>query len=65
MEKFQISVENLNNLWRFIVIYAVFVLNVCGEKAVRRKMTNMRSDKTSIDYELATTYAMPWMDFYA
>ena len=39
MEKFQIFVKNLNNLWRFIEIYAVFVLNLCGEK-----MTNMRSD---------------------
>ena len=32
MEKYQISVKNLNNLWRFIEIYAVFVLNLCGEK---------------------------------
>ena len=32
VEKFQISVKNLNNLWSFIEIYAVFVLNLCGEK---------------------------------
>ena len=38
MEKFQIFVKNLNNLWSFVEIYAVFVLNSCGEK-----MTNMRS----------------------
>ena len=38
MEEFQISVKNLNNLWRLIEIYAVFVLNLCGEK-----ITNMRS----------------------
>ena len=40
VEKFQISVKNLNNLWSFIEIYAVFVLNLYGEK-----MTNMRSDQ--------------------
>ena len=37
MEKFQISVKNLNNLWSFIKIYAVFVLNLCEEKFVWRK----------------------------
>ena len=37
MEKFQISVKNLNNLWSFIEIYAVFVLYLCGEKSVWRK----------------------------
>ena len=37
VEKFQISVKNLNNLWSFIEIYAVFVLNLCGEKSVWRK----------------------------
>ena len=45
VEKFQISVKNLNNLWSFIEIYADLVLNLyekknlCGEK-----MTNMRSE---------------------
>ena len=37
VEKFQISVKNLKNLWSFIEIYAVFVLNLCGEKSVWRK----------------------------
>ena len=37
VEKFQISVKNLNNLWSFIEIYAVFVLDLCGEKSVWRK----------------------------
>ena len=37
VEKLQISVKDLNNLSSFIEIYAVFVLNLCGEK-----MTNMR-----------------------
>jgi len=47
VEKFQISVKNLNNLWSFIEVYAVFFSigvkknlfekNLCGEK-----MTNMR-----------------------
>ena len=32
------KISNLNNLWSFIEIYAVFALNLCGEK-----MTNMRS----------------------
>ena len=43
MEKFQISVKNWNNLWRFIEIYAIFVLNLCGENLCGEKMTNMRS----------------------
>ena len=43
MEKFQISVKNLNNLWIFIEIYAVFVLNLCGENLCGEKMTIMRS----------------------
>ena len=34
VKKFQIPVKNLNNLWSFIEIYAVFVLNLCGEKSV-------------------------------
>ena len=44
VEKFQISVKNFDNLWSFIEIYAVFVLNLCGENLCR-KMTNMRSDQ--------------------
>ena len=34
--KFQNSVTNLNNLWSFIEIYAIFVLNLRGEKSVWR-----------------------------
>ena len=44
VEKLQISVKNLNNLWSFIEIYAVFVKNLCGEYFCGEKMTNMRSD---------------------
>ena len=33
VEKFQMSVKNLNNLWSFIEIYAVFVPNLCGDKS--------------------------------
>ena len=33
VEKSQISVMNLNKLWHFIGIYAIFVLNLCGEKS--------------------------------
>ena len=43
VEKFQISVKNLNNVWHFIKIYAVFVLNLCGENICGEKMTNRRS----------------------
>ena len=49
MEKFQISVKNLNNLWSFIEIYAVFVLNLCGEKSVWRK-----NDKYEVCFLFAT-----------
>ena len=48
-EKFQLSVENLNNLWSFIKIYAVFVLNLCGEKSVWRKSVWRKNGK----YEVA------------
>ena len=37
VEKFQLSLQNLNNLWSFIKVYAVFVPNLCREKSVRRK----------------------------
>ena len=47
VEKFGLSIKNLNNLWSFIEIYAIFVLNLCGEKSMwenlcGEKMTNMR-----------------------
>ena len=41
VEKFQLSIQNLNNLWSFIEVYAVFVPNLCEEKS--EKITNMRS----------------------
>ena len=31
MEKFGLSIKNLNNLWSFIKVYAVFVPNLCAE----------------------------------
>ena len=37
VEKFQISVKNLKNSWSFIEIYAVFVLNLCGENMCGEK----------------------------
>ena len=48
VEKFQISVKNLNNLWRFIEIYAVFVLNMCEEKSVWRKSLWRKNDKNEV-----------------
>ena len=60
VEKFQISVKNLNNLWSFIQIYAVFVLicvekNLCGEK-----MTKMRSVNDLLTREANALY---WKSF--
>ena len=52
VEKFQISVKNLNNLWSFIEIYAVFVLNFCGEKSLWRK-----NDK----YKVCTLLPPAWL----
>ena len=48
LEKFQISVKNLNNLWSFIDIYAVFLLNLCGEKIVWRKSVWRKNDKNEV-----------------
>ena len=48
VEKFQISVNNLNNLWSFIKIYAVFVLNLCGEKSVWKKSLWRKNDKYEV-----------------
>ena len=42
VEKFGLSIKNLNNLWSFIEVYAVFVQNLCGENLCGEKMTNMR-----------------------
>ena len=41
VEKFQISVKNLYNIWSFIEIHAVFAL-ICVEKNLCGEMTNMR-----------------------
>ena len=55
LEKFQIPVKNLNKIWSFIDIYAVFVLNLCGENLCWEKMTNMRSDQWSYTLSDALT----------
>ena len=34
VEKFGFSIKNLNNLWSFIKVYAVFVPNLCWEKSM-------------------------------
>ena len=46
VEKCQIYVKNLNNLWSFIEIYAVFVLNLCGEKSVWKKSVWRKNGRT-------------------
>ena len=43
--KFQLSILNLNNLWSFIEVEAVFVPNLCGEKSVRRESVWRKNDK--------------------
>ena len=48
MEKFQLSIQNLNNLWSFIEVYAVLVPNLCGEKSVRRKSVWRKNDKYEV-----------------
>ena len=48
VEKSQISVKNLNNLWRFIEIYAVFVLNCMEKNLCGENMTNIRSAPQAI-----------------
>ena len=60
VEKFQISVKNLNNLWSFIKIYAVFVLNLCGEKSVWRKSMWRKNDK----YEMWANNAQIYMSVH-
>ena len=51
MEKFQLSIQNLNNLWSFIEVYAVFVPNLCGEKSVRRKYVWRKNDRSGYNME--------------
>ena len=60
VEKFQISVKNLNNLWSFIEIYAVFVLNLCGEKSVWRKSLWRKNDKYEVWLELLMSFTGWW-----
>ena len=48
VEKFQISVKNLNDLWRFNEIHAVFGLNLNGEKSVWRKSLWRKNDKYEV-----------------
>ena len=48
MEKFQLSLQNLNNLWSFIEVYAAFVPNLCGEKFVPRKSVWRKNDKYEV-----------------
>ena len=48
VEKFQIYVKNLNNLWSFIEIHFVFVLNLCGEKSLWRKSMWRKNDKYEV-----------------
>ena len=50
VEKFQISAKN--NLLSFIKIYAVFVLNLCGEKSGWRKNDNK--------YEVCSSSFFTW-----
>ena len=53
VEKFQLSIQNLNNLWSFIEVYAVFVPNLCGEKSVRRKYVWRKKDKCEVNWRRA------------
>ena len=40
--------KEFNNLWSFIEIYAVFVLNLCGEKSAWRKSVWRKNDKYEV-----------------
>ena len=51
VEKFQLSIQNLNNLWSFIEVYAVFVPNLREEKSVRRKYVWRKNDKYKVWFE--------------
>ena len=59
VEKFQLSILNLNNLWNFIEVFAVFVSNLCGEKSVRRKSLWRKNDKYEVCSELIWILATP------
>ena len=48
VEKFGLSIKNLNNLWSFIKIDAFFVPNLCGEKSAQRKSVWRKNDKYEV-----------------
>ena len=48
MEKFGLSIKNLNNLWSFIKVYAVFVPNLCREKSAQKKSMWRKNDKYGV-----------------
>ena len=48
MEKLQISINKVFNLWDFVVIYAVFVLNLCGEKLSPKVHVWRKNDKYEV-----------------
>ena len=60
VEKFQIPVKNLSNLWSFIEIYAVFDLNLYGEKSVWRKSLWRKNDKYEVWLELLMSFTSWW-----
>ena len=63
MEKFQLSIQNLNNLWSFIEVYAVLFQiyvekNLCRENLCGEKMTNMRSDQRQYLLEIIFVFVL-------
>ena len=48
VEIFGLSIKNLNNLWSFIKVYAIFVPNLCGEKSAWRKSACRKNDKYEV-----------------
>ena len=54
VEKFGRSIKNLNNIWSFIKVFAVFVPNLCGEKSAWRKSVWRKNDK----YEVWATLSL-------
>ena len=48
VEKLQLSIQNLNNLWSFIDVSAVFVLNLGRQKSGRRKSVWRKNDKYEV-----------------
>ena len=48
VEKFGLSIKNLNNLWSSIKVYAVFVPNLYGEKSAWRKSVWNKNDNYEV-----------------